>query len=332
MTFGRSLASRFLFIFSVAFVPVLPAQQADDGLDLRFANGIAAVVEDRVITVDDIRRELAPILPQIRSNSKNAKEFQDKLETAQNEIVRKLVDRVLIVKDFYKDERRKIPASYVDNAISEQMTTQFGGDRAKFLAYLRSRGFTLRDYRQEVEEDLIYGYQRSQQRRSQSVVSPALVEDYYKTNKDKFFEVEKSHLRLIQLLRKEGETDTELTARANVILEKLKAGTSFEELAKDFTDDASKSRGGDWGWQKRSDLKAEFSEPLFALKAGEVSAPIVQTEGVYLLYCVERHEAGVPVIDDVRDQIELVLSDQMTRQSMDQWLARLRKNAYVRFY
>ncbi|MFH1496413.1 MAG: peptidylprolyl isomerase [Verrucomicrobiota bacterium] len=332
MTLGRSLISRLVFLFSVACLPALPAQTPDDGLDLRFANGIAAVVEDRVITVDDIRRELAPILPQIRSGSRNAKEFQDNLEQAQNDIVRRLVDRVLIVKDFYKDERRSIPASYIDNAIAEQMTTQFGGDRSKFLAYLRARGFTLRDYRKEVEEDLVYGYQRNQQRRSQSVVSPAKVEAYYAANKQKFFEEEQSRLRLIQLLRQDGETDAELTARANDILAKFKAGTSFEELAKEHTDDASKTRGGDWGWQKRTDLKAEFSDPLFALKPGEVSAPIVQSEGVYLLYCEEHKDAGVPPIDEVRAQIELVLSEQMTRESIDKWLERLRRDAYVRLY
>lgn len=333
MTLGRSLTSRLVFLFSVAFMPALTALAAnDDGLDLRFANGIAAVVEDRVITVDDIRRELAPALAQIRAGSRNAKEFQDNLEQAQNDIVRRLVDRVLIVKDFYKDERRSIPASYIDNAIAEQMTTQFGGDRAKFLAYLRARGFTLRDYRKEVEEDLVYGYQRNQQRRSQSVVSPAKVESYYEANKQKFFEEEQSHLRLIQLLRKDGETDAELTARANDILAKFKAGTAFEELAKEYTDDASKTRGGDWGWQKRGDLKADFSDPLFTLKPGQISAPIVQSEGVYLLYCEAHKDAGVPAIDEVRGQIELVLSEQMTRESIEKWLERLRRDAYVRLY
>lgn len=333
MTIGRRLSTRILLLLCVAFVPLLPAQNAaDDGLELRFANGIAAVVEDRVITVDDIRRELSLILPQIRNDSRNAKEFQDKLEAAQNKIIRDLVDRILIVKDFYKDERRKIPSSYIDNAIAEQMTTQFNGDRSEFLRYLRARGFTLRDYRKEMEENLVYGYQRSQQRRSQSVVSPARVEDYYQANKDKFFEEEQSRLRLIQLLRKDGETDAELTARAEAILAKLKDGASFEQLARDHTDDASKTRGGDWGWMKRADLKPAFSEPLFKLKPGEVSPPIIQPEGVYLFYCEDHKDAGIPPIDDVREQIELVLSEKMTRESIDKWLERLRKDAYVRLY
>ena len=146
------------------------AAPLDDGLDLRFANAIAAVVETKIITVDEIRRELAPILPQLRRDFRNQQEFSEKLERIQDEIVRNLVDRHLIVKEFRKDEKRVIPASYIDNAIKEQLTTQFEGDRARFLAYLKSRGFTLRDYRMEMEEEIIYGFMRGQQRKSLNVV------------------------------------------------------------------------------------------------------------------------------------------------------------------
>jgi len=303
----------------------------DDGLNLRFANGIAAVVESKVITVDDIRRELAPILPQIRRDSRNQQEFSQKLEKVQDEIIRNLVDRALIVKDFRKDEKRQIPQSYIDNAISEQLTTQFEGDRARFLAYLKSRGFTLRDYRKEVEEDIIYGYMRGQQRKSLNVVSPAKVEAYYAANQERFYQEEQVRLRLIQLNRDEL-SDADPLAKAAEITAKFKAGAKFEDLAKEYTDDARKAKGGDWGWQKRADLKPEFSDPLFALAAGEVSAPIVQREGVYLLYAEERKAAGTPPITEVREQIETTLAQQMTRESQEKWLERLRKGAYVRLY
>jgi len=342
MTTGpRRLALRLLLTLALGGPTLAIAQTlalkaeapapADDGLKLRFANGIAAVVESKVITVDDIRRELAPILPQIRRESRNQKEFSEKLEKVQDDIVRSLVDRAVIVKEFRKDEKRKIPESYVDNAIAEQLTTQFEGDRARFLAYLKSRGFTLRDYRKEVEEDIIYGYMRGQQRKSANIVSPAKVEEYYAANQAKFLQEEQIHLRLIQLNRAEL-SDEQLLAKAGEILAKFKGGAKFADLAKDYTQDARKAKGGDWGWQKRGDLKAEFSEPLFTLQAGQVSTPIVQKEGVYLLFAEERKAAGVPPIGEVREQIETVLSQQMTRETQEKWIDRLRRNAYVRLY
>jgi peptidyl-prolyl cis-trans isomerase SurA len=333
----RRLALRLLAAAALA-APALglaqaaaPAAPLEDGLNLRFANGIAAVVESKIITVDDIRRELAPILPQIRRDSRNQQEFSQKLERVQDEIIRNLVDRALIVREFRKDEKRKIPDSFVDNAIQEQLTTQFEGDRARFLAYLRSRGFTLRDYRKEMEEEIIYGYMRGQQRKSVNIVSPARVEAYYQANQERFHQEEQVRLRLIQLNRGEA-SDGQLLAQAEAILAKFRAGEKFEDLAKEYTQDARKARGGDWGWQKRADLKPEFSEPLFALQAGEVSQPVLQKEGVYLLYAEERKAAGVPPIADVREQIEGTLAQQMTREAQEKWLERLRRGAYVRLY
>lgn len=330
----RRLALR-LALVSALSAPALALAQAlatdDDGLNLRFANGIAAVVENKVITVDDIRRELAPILPQIRRDSRNQQEFSQKLERVQDEIIRNLVDRALIVKEFRKDERRQIPQSYIDNAIQEQLATQFDGDRARFLAYLKSRGFTLRDYRKEMEEEIIYSYMRGQQRKSANVVSPAKVEAYYLANQEKFQQEEQVHLRLIQINR--GDlSDEQLLAQAEEILGKFREGAKFEDLAKEYTQDARKSKGGDWGWQKRADLKPEFSEPLFALQAGQVSEPVLQKEGVYLLYAEERRSAGIQPIAEVREQIENTLAQQMTREAQEKWLERLRKGAYVRLY
>ncbi len=308
------------------------SRAADDGLDLRFANGIAAIVEDRVITVDDIRRELAHILPQIRRESRNQKEFQEKVDAVQTDIVRQLVDRHLIVKEFRKDGKRRIPDSYIDNSISEQMTTRFDGDRSKFLAYLRARGLTLRDYRAEVEEDIIVGYMRGQQRKSQSIVSPARVESFYAENQKKFHEDERIHMRLIQLNRAEGESAEQLAGRAQSLLDRLDQGVSFEDLAKEHSRDSRSSRGGDWGWQTRTDLKAEFAEELFKLQKGQATAPIALGDSTFILYVEDRKAAGVPPIDEVRDQIELRLVQDMARESHEKWLERLRRNAYVKLY
>lgn len=313
----------------------LPAPPSDK-LDLRFANGIAAVAEDKIITVDDIRREIAPLVPEIQRTSKNEKEFNERLESLQEDVVQNLIDRVLIVKEFFKEKdgepKKQIPASYIDNQISEILITQFDNDRSKFLGYLRSRGKTMRDYRKEVEEDMIYGYMRQQQRKSQSIVSPVKVETYYKENQDKFFREDGVHLRLIQFRREEGETDQALTDKANTVLNRMKAGEKFEDIAKEVSQDTRRSKGGDWGWQKRSDLKPELSEPLFALAKGEVTKPIVMPEGAFLLYVEDRRFAGVQPIDEVRDEIERILVQQMARVSQDRWLERLRRNGYVKHY
>ncbi|MDP3071024.1 MAG: peptidylprolyl isomerase [Opitutaceae bacterium] len=303
-----------------------------ENMNLRFANGIVAVAEEKIITVADVMQYIGPLIPQIQSTAKDQKDFQQQLEQLQDSAIQDLIDRVLIVKEFRKDEKRNIPHHYVDNAISDEIAERFEGDRSKYLAFLKAKGQTQRDYRREKEEDIIFSYMQGQQRKSQSVVSPVRIEIYYNENKDRFYQEDAVHMRLIQLTRTESETDETLTAKSNLIIARFKAGEKFEDLAKEFSNDLKRSKGGDWGWMKRSDFKKEFSDPAFDLKKGEVSQPILLPEGAFLIYAEDRKFAGIQPIDEVREQIERLLVQQMGRASQEKWLERLRRNGYVKHY
>ena len=308
------------------------ASSVAENLNLRFANGIVAVAEEKIITVADVMQYIGPLLPEIRQRAKDEKDFNQQLEQLQDSAIQELVDRVLIVKEFRKDEKRQIPAHYVDSAIADEIAERFEGDRSKYLAYLRAKGQTPRDYRKEKEEDIIFQYMQGQQKKSQSIVSPVRIETYYNENKDRFYREDEVHLRLIQLTRTEEENDESLMRQGNLILERFKAGEKFEELAKEYSKDMKRSKGGDWNWLKRSDFRKEFSDVAFDLKKGEASKPILLPEGLFILYAEDRKFAGIQPIDEVRDQIERLLVQQMGRTNQERWLERLRRNGYVKHY
>lgn len=337
MTFHRlrlaGAAAVLLSASAFGQTPAAPAQEnATDNLSLRFANGVVAVAEDKVITVDDLRREIAPRVPAVQRSARNEKEFKERMEALENEIIQEMIDRVLIVKEFKKDERRKVPESYINNAIAEEQIRRFDGDRSKFLAYLRNSGLTYRDYRKKVEDDMIYDYMRGQQRKNQNIVSPARVEAFYAENKERFLQDDQVHMRLLSLTRQTGESDEQLKARADAVYARFKAGEKFEDLARELSQDSKRTRGGDWGWQPRADLKPEFSKPLFVLEKGQATEPIIAPEAAYLLYVEDRKFAGVQPLADVRDQIERILVNQMGREAEQRWIERLRRNAYVKIY
>jgi peptidyl-prolyl cis-trans isomerase SurA len=343
MTFARSFSSRATLPLALAalsplglFAQNVSVQPPDDGMDLRFANGIVAVVESKAITVDDVRRKLQPYLQQMQREARNEKEFAEKLEALKDDIIQTEVDRVLVLKEFYKEKegetKKTIPASYIDNQVSEILITQYDNDRSKFLAELRRQGKTIRDFRKEVEEDIAEGYMRQQQRKSQSIISPVKVETFYNENKDKFYQEDSVHLRLIMFSRADGATDETLRAKAEAAIARVRAGEKFEDVAKEVSQDTRRAKGGDWGPQKRSDLKPELSEPLFKLAKGEVTEPIILPEGAFLMYVEDRKFAGTQPIDEVRDQIERILVQQMARISQERWLERLRRNGYVKLY
>lgn len=101
-------------------------------------------------------------------------------------------------------------------------------------------------------------------------------------------EIRASHI-LISYQTPEGETDTAYAyARMDTVLQKLKAGESFADLAREYSDDpGSKKSGGDLGFFQRRMMVPEFDEAAFNLKLGEVSGIVKTAYGLHLIMITE---------------------------------------------
>jgi len=306
--------------------------------DERDANRVMAIVEDKVITMADVLEQLRLSQPSIAAMSTSQKEYDDNIAAAADQIVQDLIDRELIIRDFYKlkpgqQQAPQIPATYIDQEIERQKIDQFGGDESQFLNYLKSLGMTRSEYRDYIEEQIIYDYQRQLQRSSQSIVSPVKIETYYRENRNSFFRDETIHMRLLQLTRQQNETDDQLQARLQDIVEQFKSGAPFSDLVTRYSTDTTKrSQGGDYGEQPIADMQPVFSDASMTLEKGEISAPIVQGSYGYLIYAEDREHAGIRPIDEVRDQIEQILTRQIDVQSTERYLEKLRRDAYIRIF
>src|SRR5258708_40258107 len=107
---------------------------------------------------------------------------------------------------------------------------------------------------------MIYGYMRQQKAKSASTISPVKIEAFYAENKDRFYQEDSVQLRLIQVTRAPGDSDDLLRNKAATIVSELAAGADFGDVARKYSQDSRKGKGGDWGWQRRSDLRKERSE------------------------------------------------------------------------
>ncbi len=319
--------------FAAGAVPTLLASPAASaGTELPGAT-IIAKVEERIITLADVLREMDDRVDGVRKMAANEKEFYQLMEELQNVTINELINKALVVHEFLKDGKRRIPASYVDEIIAHTVQSRFNGDRSKFLAWLLSKGWTPREHRKNVEEDLIYDIMRRQQGSGETVISPAKVEAFYNENKEKFRQEDAAHLRLITFSRAVGMDDAKLLARVQTVLARLKAGEKFDALARELTDvEAHRSKGGDLGWNRKSDLKPEFAALAFTLGKGEIGGPIVTPEAAYLILVEDRKAAGIQPLSDVSGEIQKILTDNLGRENEARWIARLRANAYIRVY
>ena len=65
---------------------------------IRLGNGIAAIAEGEIITLEQLRKELEPIIPRLRVEAKNEQEFAARIDQLSKEVLQNMIDRILIVK------------------------------------------------------------------------------------------------------------------------------------------------------------------------------------------------------------------------------------------
>lgn len=92
---------------------------------------------------------------------------------------------------------------------------------------------------------------------------------------------------------------------ADAIEKKLKAGDSFEKLAKDKSQDkGSGAEGGDLGWFTADKMVPEFSSALLKLKKGEISQPVKTDFGWHIIQLEDKRKATPPAFDAVKDSLK----------------------------
>ncbi|MBP9827293.1 peptidyl-prolyl cis-trans isomerase [Candidatus Saccharibacteria bacterium] len=84
-------------------------------------------------------------------------------------------------------------------------------------------------------------------------------------------------------------------AKADDLLNQIKGGADFAELAKKNSEDSSAANGGDLGFIEKGQTVTEFEEAAYALKAGEVSGVVKTQFGFHIIKCLEVKEDKVKV-------------------------------------
>lgn len=101
-----------------------------------------------------------------------------------------------------------------------------------------------------------------------------------------------------------ADTVEAVTARARDLAERIRAGGSFEELAREHSaDPGSAQQGGDLGFFGRGTMVEPFEEAVFRMRVGEVSDPVRSPFGLHVIRLEEVRAATVRPFEEVREDI-----------------------------
>jgi peptidyl-prolyl cis-trans isomerase SurA len=119
---------------------------------------------------------------------------------------------------------------------------------------------------------------------------------------------------------------------AEEILGKLVRGADFARMAEMYSEDSTRTTGGDWGTIERKTLAEPLEKIAFNLPVGKISQ-IISVGGNYYILKVEEKSGGVSKpLAEVRVDIENKLKQQEAQRVQEQWIAGLRQKAYIKTF
>jgi peptidyl-prolyl cis-trans isomerase SurA len=294
-------------------------------------DGIAAVVNGEVITYSQVRALSAPQERMLRQQL-TGEELAKKLTELRELAVKDLIDRRLVIQAF-KKESFEIPDHLVDMRIQEIIRESFGGDRNTFVKTLEAQNFTLGEFKQKEMEKIIVGAMKGHNVKTNSVVSPTKIEEYYRKHRDEFTSKDQIKLRMIMI---SGHKDTANAPAqkelAEEVLGKLASGAEFEQIAQMYSEDSTKDNGGDWGWIEHKTLAEPLEKFAFNMPVGRISNIIDYAGNYYILKVEDKHGGSTKSLNEVRADIEKKLVQEEAQAIQEKWLASLRQKAYIKTF
>jgi len=151
-------------------------------------------------------------------------------------------------------------------------------------------------------------------------VSNEEIAEYYEENKNDFIEKEQVHI---------GNILVETEEEAQDILEQLKAGGDFSEIAKEKSIGPSTAQGGDLGYLTKGTIVSEIEDVVFALEVGEISDVIKTEFGFHILKVLDKRPEIIKPIEEVKEDIIQTLLPIKQKEAFENLLEELKSKTEI---
>jgi foldase protein PrsA len=225
----------------------------------------------------------------------------------------------LITNTLIDQETKKEKITASDKEIEhevEAIQNQYG-DKKQFEEALKSSGTSLEELKKDVERTVKLKKMLSKN----LTVTEDEMETYFKENKETFDQAEQVHASHI-LLKDEKA--------ASGLLEQLKDGGDFAELAKEHSEDpGSAPNGGDLGFFPKGQMAPEFEKAAFEAKPDELVGPVKTTHGYHIIKVIEKKEAKKAAFGDNKETIRETLLNQKLQTEYQSWLESVKSESKI---
>ena len=241
---------------------------------------IVAIVEDDVILDRELNQEVAAVVQRMQaSNAQLPPSYILRKQVLERMIVDKL-QRQMAEKAGISVTEEMLNSSVNDIATRNNMSVQ------QFKEELERQGISYQSFLANIRNEIIINQLRGREIGGRIKVTDREVEHYLETQDKIGTEAIQYHLGHILIAVQEAASSAEIQKaqkRADDIVNKLREGQDFTQMAMSLSDSDTALKGGDLGWRNLSEIPTLFAEQAENLPQGEIAGPIRSPSGFHII-------------------------------------------------
>jgi peptidyl-prolyl cis-trans isomerase SurA len=271
-------------------------------------NRIVAIVNDDIIVSSQLEEAITDIVRQMQEKGTPVPE--------QPILVRQVLER-LVMETLQLELAESNGITIDDGTLNDearQLAAQSGLSLTEFREVLEKQGYSYADFREKLRKELLIQQVRRQMVGSRITVNEQEIDNMLATLKASGKGGIEYHLAHILVAIPENAEPDEVTAaeqRARNILERLRNGASFTDIAVAESDSQSALEGGDIGWRSLGQMPSLFLEPVKAMQVGDVSDLIRSPGGYHIITLLEKRGDERHIVAQTRARHILLKPDEV---------------------
>ncbi|HUR99370.1 MAG TPA: peptidyl-prolyl cis-trans isomerase [Pyrinomonadaceae bacterium] len=317
----------FLIVFCLVTVSATAAQETEE----KVVDEVVAVVNDDVITLSKVRREIDEIVKAGVTQGKKREDAQREVEEKRGELIANLIHEELIVQKAKELGFDAEIEANVNRRFLEIMKQYNMKTLDALYQEMEKNGVNPQEIREvwkkQATRDLVI--QKEVQGKIYWGVSAKDIKDYYEQHKAKFTRPETVTVREI-VLSYAGRDENAVREKAKQIVAQLRAGGDFDKIAKENSDPGIVTQDGKPEKLRAAELSPLLSSALKNVAVGSYTEPIAAEQvGVVILRVDAREKATTESYFD-ENAVRLAIVTERSPAEQKKFLATLRSDSYIK--
>ena len=289
---------------------------------------IVAKVNQEIITLGDLQQSMDALRNEITQTAESPAALDQEFGKQKRELLKGIIEKKLMIQK--ANELELVGGIDLDVAAALEANRKDAGIPSLEMLdqLLREQGSSLGQYRENLKQRMIVERLIQQSVYSRVTLLTPEIEAYYREHIEKFTEPAEVELGEILFLT-EGKNLAAVKKKSEEILSRLGAGAFFEDMARQYSDGPTASRGGAIGEFTRNSMAAPIGNVAFQLAEGEISKVIETDYGLQIIKVLKKKPKKEMPLEEVRQQISRELYRVKVEPGVKDFLKKLREESYV---